>query len=151
VHGLRYRLGDEPDLARRVAALRARLERLPRPPVAPPPPRRHRDALLAAGGPDTDEVVHPELVRLGAAFLDQGHAHASFPGREEGFFRAVARAVAAGGTLPRACRAAADDFREALARGLAPLDVIRAALAGLGVPDDDAHDVVLGTLLALPG
>ncbi len=52
---------------------------------------RRRDDLLEATSTDTDELVHPLLVRLCAAFLDQGIAYWPMPDRSKGFLRAVRR------------------------------------------------------------
>lgn len=63
--------------------------------VAPPPPHRQRrytrrrDQLLLATSIDTDEVVHPLMIRLCAAYLDQGLSYWPMPYRSEGFLAAV--------------------------------------------------------------
>lgn len=161
VEGLRHLLGAEasPALAARVEALRLALVALGPRPGRPPRLRRHVDVLALHAAPpsaalverDTDEVIHGELIRLAGAFLDQGQAAAGFPGREHGFLGAVARAVAAGGTLPGACRGAEADLAAAVARGATPTDVVREALGALGVDGDEVEPFVLATLLALPG
>lgn len=56
------------------------------PDVAPGPLIRHRDLLLAATGLDTDSWVHPTLIRLVGAFLDQGLARWTFPDRSRGLY-----------------------------------------------------------------
>lgn len=50
---------------------------------------RLRDACLHQCQHDTDELVHPLLIRLSAAFLDQGIANQALPLREKGFLSAV--------------------------------------------------------------
>lgn len=161
VEGLRHLLGGEASRGRaaRVEAFRAALVAAGPRPGRPPRLRRHGDVLALHAAPpsaalverDTDEVVQGELIRLAGAFLDQGQAASSFPGREHGFLGAVARAVRAGGTLPRACRGAEADLAAALERGATPEVVVREALAALGVEGDDVEPFVLATLLALPG
>jgi uncharacterized protein YbcC (UPF0753/DUF2309 family) len=55
------------------------------------PRRRHRDSILLAGGGDSDEWVHPLLIRFVGTFLDQGLAYWPMPHREEGLFRCFLR------------------------------------------------------------
>ncbi len=113
--------------------------------------RRHRDVLVALGGDDTDVVVHGELIRLGAGFLDHGHAHATLPGRDRGFLAAVAALYAGGATAPRGCRGAEADMQAVIDSGADAAGVITAALDLLGVTDDEVEPVLFATALALPG
>ncbi len=54
------------------------------------PPLRYRDLIVAVDPSlDTDALVHPLLIRLSAAFLDQGVAPWPMPGRDAGFLAAV--------------------------------------------------------------
>jgi uncharacterized protein YbcC (UPF0753/DUF2309 family) len=126
-------------------------ERAPR----PAPPRRalvrHRDAILAAGGPDLDLIVHPLLIRACAAFLDQGIARWSMPAREHGFYRGFLRLYGARGpTLPDAALrslgrlAAEEDEAE-----LDPYTSIERSLVALGV--DAWEPFLTETCLALRG
>ena len=131
-----------------LAAAEARLRRAGGAPPRPAPtPRRHRDALLALGGEDIDVPVNAELVRLCASFLDQGHAAAALPRREEGFLRAVAGLAAGGFPMPAGCPGVAEDLRQAA--GADPAQVVRDTLLALGV--EDVGDYVLALALALPG
>jgi len=50
---------------------------------------RPRDTLLAATGEDADALVHPLLIRLSAAYLDQGIAYWPMQDRELGVYRCV--------------------------------------------------------------
>ena len=115
------------------------------------PPVRHRDLILAVDPAiDTDNLVHPLLIRFCAAFLDQGVAAWPMPGRERGLLEAVARIYSdrfgptepwsAG--LPAALRAA---------RGGHAVDVIAAELDRLGVPEADWNEYLTRTALALRG
>lgn len=52
--------------------------------VSDPTPVRPRDQIVKQGGVDTDSLVHPFLIRLCAAFLDQGVANAQLPQRQLG-------------------------------------------------------------------
>jgi uncharacterized protein len=122
--------------------------RLP-PPV--PAPRRHRDVLLALGGADVDEIVHPELVRLCASFLDQGQAAVALPHRREGFLRAVAYLADSGFPMPSRCPGVAADLRAVLAAGQTATGVIQASLRALDVQATDVDDYLLAVALVLPG
>ena len=117
----------------------------------PRPPVRHRDLILAVDpAVDTDNLVHPLLIRFCAAFLDQGVAAWPMPGRERGLLEAVARmyssrfgptdAWSAG--LPQALRAV---------RGVPAVDVIAAELDRLGVPQSAWDEYRTRTSLALRG
>ncbi|MCE9630948.1 MAG: DUF2309 domain-containing protein [Planctomycetia bacterium] len=115
------------------------------------PPVRHRDLIRAVDPTmDTDELVHPLLIRLCAAYLDQGVASWPMPDREHGLLQAAAGlyAGAHGPTepwsvhLPAALRAC---------RGLTADEVIVTEIDRLGVPRADRGDFIRQTLLALRG
>ena len=114
------------------------------------PAHRHRD-VLAARGEDTDVIVHAEMIRMCAAFLDQGQARVAMPARQQGFLAAVAELYAAGCPAPRGCMHADEDFRRIHAGGPAARQVIDEALAALDVPAEEVSEFVLRTALALPG
>ncbi|MEW6072978.1 MAG: DUF2309 domain-containing protein [Planctomycetota bacterium] len=129
------------------AALRAAAEGPP-----PPAPRlvRHRDFLVAAGRGDPDALVHPLLIRLCAAFLDQGLAIWPMPDREEGLYRAFQRLYGRGGGPPEPwARGLAAELRRA-AEETAEESAL-ASLARLGVPRDEWEPFLTATLLALRG
>ncbi|NBX30896.1 DUF2309 family protein, partial [bacterium] len=61
------------------------------------PPARFRDLLLAVDPTvDTDALVHPLLIRICGAFLDQGVAAWRMPGRRHGLLAAAARLYGTG-------------------------------------------------------
>jgi uncharacterized protein YbcC (UPF0753/DUF2309 family) len=116
-------------------------------------PVRHRDWILAVHGLDTDAWIHPPLIRFLGAYLDQGLAHWSMPGKRRGihgcFLHLYDTPLAALGgpwarTLPRLL---ADD--RAARRNA--LESIAHSLAALGVGDHDRRDYVSAELLALRG
>lgn len=123
-----------------------------RPMVAyPRPPVRHRDLILGVDPTiDTDALVHPLLIRLCAAFLDQGVAGWPMPNRDDGLLAAFTSLYASrlGPTepwsvgLPLAVREA---------RALSPHDIVARELHTLGVPAGEWHDHVWATLMALRG
>lgn len=121
------------------------------PDEALPAPRRHAEALRRLGAPDPDAVVHPELVRLSAGFLDQGQARDVLPGREQGFLAAVAALYAAGEGAPRGARGVERALADVDRTPHASRTVVRSALDALAVPEDAHEAYVLATLLALPG
>jgi uncharacterized protein len=114
-------------------------------------PVRHRELLLALDPAlDTDALVHPLLIRLCAAYLDQGVASWAMPGRDRGLWPAVADLY--GGRLgprqawsrrlPAALRAAA---------GLPADECVACELDRLGVPPDHREAFITQSLLALRG
>ena len=114
-------------------------------------PVRHRDLLLAVDPAlDTDALVHPLLIRLCAAFLDQGVAGWVMPGRERGLWSAVATLYAGrlgprepwSGRLPAALREV----------GGLPADAcVAGELDRLGVPPEHRAAFITQSLLALRG
>jgi uncharacterized protein len=139
------------DRARWQAAL-LRISRGPLPPpVAAMPPRRHRDVLVAEGAEDPDAIVHPELVRLSAGFLDQGQARDVLPGRERGFLAAVAALSASGARGPRGASAGIAALARLHETPMAAEQVIAQTLEALGVTASDQESYVLATATALPG
>jgi uncharacterized protein YbcC (UPF0753/DUF2309 family) len=115
------------------------------------PPARPRDLVLAADPAlDTDALVHPVLIRLCAAFVDQGIAAWPMPGREQGFLAATAAlyAITTGPTEPWSARL---PMALAAVRGRDPGDVIVAELDRLGVPPAHHGEVIERSLLALRG
>lgn len=144
--------GPDGDEAAALAGLWARLLPHAPAPEPEPTPRRERDRLLASTGLDADDLVHPLLIRLCAAFVDQGIAYWPMPGREEGLLAAFRRLYAAPAPAP------APWLRElpALLRRHAEADLgaeetIAEALSALGVPEGEQAETIEATLLALKG
>ncbi len=125
-------------------------------PPSPPPrvlPVRHRDILLARAGVDSDDLVHPLLIRLSAAFLDQGVAYWPMPERELGIYRCFLRLYGDPAVPPpehwlRVLRSLIEDDREV---GRSECDSIRHSLAELGVAEDEWQPFITATALALRG
>ncbi|MCB9701759.1 MAG: DUF2309 domain-containing protein [Myxococcales bacterium] len=127
--------------------------RAPAPSVTASRPLRPRDRLLAARGIDSDALVHPTLIRLAGAYLDQGIAYWPMPGRERGLLRASLDLLG-----PEGAAAAADpELAARLPGALAALErggalaSIAASLDELGIDDGDQEPFLRETLLALRG
>lgn len=110
---------------------------------------RPRDGVLQATGVDVDDTIHPLMIRLSAAYMDQGLAYWPMPDREFGFWSAALTVLSQPSLsspeltrlskyLPGAKNQTADD-------GLIT------ALRTLGIPEPEWEGVLLQELLALPG
>jgi hypothetical protein len=108
---------------------------------------RHRDALLAATTEDTDDLVHPFLIRFCAAFCDQGVAYWPMPGRERGLFRCFVD-LYSGQAMPDAWLAG---LCAKLAHRDDPAQSIARSLEALSVSREDWRDYIDETVLALRG
>jgi uncharacterized protein YbcC (UPF0753/DUF2309 family) len=115
------------------------------------PPARPRDLIMAVDPRlDTDELVHPLLIRLCAAFLDQGVAAWPMPGRERGLLAAAA-SLYAGRFGPTEHWAARLPAALAAVNDRDPLAVIADEVKLLGVAPGEREDAIASTLLALRG
>jgi uncharacterized protein YbcC (UPF0753/DUF2309 family) len=113
---------------------------------------RHRDLLLAATGEDSDPLVHDLLIRLCAAFLDQGLTHWPLPLRERGLYRAFLALYRRGGGPPsRWLHGLAAELGRLEDRGVGAQESVLESLELLGVADAEWEDFLLATLLALRG
>jgi uncharacterized protein YbcC (UPF0753/DUF2309 family) len=128
--------------------------------AAPLPPRsvrrstRLRDPLLAATDRDPDTLVHPLLIRLCAAFLDQGVAYWPMPERDRGFFAAFLTLYGhpRGGPPDAWLRGLPGLAAQEIALGPpTPKASIRRSLDDLGVAESDLPTFVSETALALAG
>jgi len=122
-------------------------------PVLAPPIVRHRDLLLAVCGIDTDQWVHPPLIRFMAGYLDQGLAYWAMPSRDRGIHGCFLDLyqTSLGGLctpwahgLPRLVRDDRETGRDALAS-------IEHSLEALGVADAERLEFLSATSLALRG
>ena len=115
-------------------------------------PGRRRDELLAAGYDDVDQRIQPLLIRLSAAFLDQGVALWSMPGRERGFLKAVRSLYAQTAPSPEPwARGLAEEFARQERAGLDAEGAIQHALQELEVAESQWRDYLLASMLSLPG
>ncbi|MBU6276645.1 MAG: DUF2309 family protein [Planctomycetes bacterium] len=115
------------------------------------PPVRHRDLIKAVHPTiDTDEFVHPVLIRLCGAFLDQGVAAWPMPERDRGL---LAAAIALYSTRLGPDEPWSRKLPAALAekRGVPAEEVIEAEMTRAGVAGAARGEFVERTLLALRG
>lgn len=113
---------------------------------------RRRDQLLEYTYFDTDEVVHPVMIRLCGAFLDQGVAYWPMPGRDKGFLHAVRDLYSLPFPPPdRALAGLASVLQEHRSAELGAEDTVAWALEELQVPVEQRGAYIQETLLALRG
>lgn len=115
-------------------------------------PRRPHDAVLAAKGVDLDRVVHPPLIRLVGAYLDQGIAYWPMPLREEGLL-AASRCIMAQpfSIYRRHLSGVRVEFLQQQKNGMGAADIVLDALDRLGVPGEEWEQFITAELLALRG
>ena len=122
------------------------------PAAAEPAWLRPRDGLLAGFGVDLDEILHPLLIRLCAAFLDQGIAYWPMPLREQGLLAAARRLLLQPMTfLPDGLQGLRDLLRDQEARQAPAEAVVRESLHALGLDDSEWEAFLRAELLAMPG
>ncbi len=114
--------------------------------------RQHRDVLLDRTGQDIYDLVFPILIRLCAAYFDDGLAQHTLPQRELGFYRAVRALVGHGSTpVSRWLRRVKDQFLAQEKRNATAMDVVLEVLSDLGVAEGEAEVYIEHLLLTLPG
>lgn len=115
-------------------------------------PLRPRDGLLALTGIDLDSEIHPLLIRLAGAYLDQGMAYWPMPGREDGFYVCVrSLLMQRGAVLPALLRGLEELFRDQALRQFTAEEAALECLLRLGVPAEALDEFVAAELLALAG
>ena len=117
---------------------------------APPPSRFPRDLLIAVCDEDPNDLVHPALIPLCAAFLDRGQAQLRMPLRAQGFYAAWCHIETTGYVLRSAWeRQLGTRIRRT--GGVDAETAVLALLGELGVQDDEIPDFIEHALLQLPG
>ncbi|WP_395736109.1 putative inorganic carbon transporter subunit DabA [Prosthecobacter sp.] len=151
---------DVPEAARRLrgkdrpqALWDACLARVkPSPAPAPAMTQRPRDAVLAQRGIDLDLLIHPPLIRLTGAYLDQGIAYWPMPLREEGLLKAVRKIMSQGlAMFPAHLKGVRTAFQRQASAGMSAEAVVLEALAQLAVPAEQWEEYLAAELLALRG
>jgi hypothetical protein len=113
---------------------------------------RLRDQLLSAYGVDTDQLVHPLLIRFCAAFVDQGIAYWEMPGREGGLLDGFRALYGLGsGPLDPWMRGLSSELRRQRAEGWDAERTILASLEAMGVDEMQWEQYIEETLLSLRG
>lgn len=121
-------------------------------PETPTPWRRPAEAIRASRGTDLDSVVHPLLIRLTSAYLDQGVSYWPMPDRERGFLDAVTRVLSQPGLPdPVGLTGLGKRFSTLASGNLDAPEVLHQAITELGIHPDGAADLITAELLALPG
>lgn len=119
-------------------------------------PARPRDGVLELTGEDADFYLNPLLIRLAAAFLDQGQAYWPMPNRGKGFYLAIRELFGQESiysVMPERARmnGLQQRFREQAAAGMMALDVVLACLETFGIEESEWDSFITAELLALPG
>lgn len=116
------------------------------------PPEFHRELLLACTNEDPNDLVHPTLIPVCAAFLDRGLSQWTMPDREHGFFNAWLSVMLAGRSVrPGWLSRLGVRLQDWQARHLDAEAVVLELLAHLGVAPQDHERFLERTVLQLPG
>lgn len=129
------------------------LSRVP-PHSAQPPtkPKRPREAVLAEKGIDLDQIVHPPVIRLVGAYLDQGIAYWPMPLREEGLMAASRKIMSQAGAISRKhLTLVGQEFQRQVQKSMSAEDIVMDALDRLAVPADEWEEFITAEIIALPG
>ncbi|MEK0445595.1 MAG: hypothetical protein RLZZ399_916 [Verrucomicrobiota bacterium] len=129
-------------------------QRMPAPkPSTPPLPQRPRDALLALPQRvDLDQIVHPPLIRITGAFLDQGVAYWPMPLKELGLLGAVRTIMGQSFAIARPHLSGVPaEFRRQEQCNLDAASTVLEMLGRLGVSEPQWDSFIQAELLALPG
>lgn len=99
-----------------------------------------------------DEAVHPWLIRLCSAWLDQGMAYWPMPNRAQGFYPSVRTLLARrGGIFPRYLAGLDEEFQRHGRLSFSAEDAVLDYLRAMQVRERDWGSVIEAELLALPG
>lgn len=122
------------------------------PELHPSAPTRPRDGIFSRTGIDIDEEIHPLLIRLSAAYLDQGYAYWPMPLRERGFFAAALALLGQKLSLESgALSGLAAECRRQILMEFTPEESILNSLEFFAVPSGNFEEFLKAELLALPG
>ncbi|MFM7604980.1 MAG: YbcC family protein [Prosthecobacter sp.] len=115
-------------------------------------PVRPRDAVLSRFGIDIDLLIHPPLIRLTGAFVDQGIAYWPMPLREEGLLKAARRIMTSGpAVFPSRLAGAHQEFLSQEISGMDATAVVLGALERLAVSPAEWEEFITAELIALAG
>jgi uncharacterized protein len=115
-------------------------------------PKRPHEALLAQKGVELDRIVHPPLIRLLGAYLDQGIAYWPMPLRENGLLAASRRIMSEPlAIFRRHLGGARAEFLRQDKQNMSAEDIVLDALDRLSVFPGEWDDFITAELLALSG
>lgn len=115
-------------------------------------PKRLRDYLLTLTHIDIDEWIHPILIRLCAAFLDQGISHWPMPQRDQGLWACFKSLYAVPLSPPNHhIKNLKKLLNSPALKNASALETIDWALTTLNIHEAEKADFLLHTLLALRG
>ncbi len=119
---------------------------------APPPTvaRRPCESVLALTGIDLDDVIHPILIRLCSAFVDQGAAYWPMPNRGDGLWRASLEVLGQRASV-HSERLGNLPVWVARCRALSAEQAVEQLLAELGVAEADQAALLRAELQSMPG
>ncbi|WP_239404930.1 DUF2309 domain-containing protein [Frankia sp. Cj3] len=144
--------GQPTPKARLLAEVWDALERQRPPAPAGAAPARRRDQILRLLGVDTDEFVHPVLIRLCSAFLDQGIAYWRMPDRADGLLGVFRRLFGLPIDRPDPVWRGLDVvLREQAAQGWTATRTVVWALRALQLPESAWPAAIQANLLSLRG
>lgn len=119
---------------------------------AAPQTIRRRDLFLREYGVDADALLHPFLIRLAAAYLDQGISYWTMPDRERGFYHCfVALYRQPFGSPERWLADLSDVLSRQHAEKFSAQDACLFALQKLQVPEAQWSQYIEESLLSLRG
>ncbi len=124
----------------------------PLPALVADKPKRPCDAVLAQFGIDMDQVIHPPLIRLVGAYLDQGIAYWPMPHREEGLLKAARKIMSqAFAIFPAHLGGVRAAFLRQESGAMDAEAVVLDALEQLAVPAEQWEEHITEEMLALRG
>ncbi len=117
-----------------------------------PKPKRLRDYIFGLTNSDMDELVHPILIRMSAAYLDQGVAHWAMPNREQGLLHCFKMLYSQPLSGPNFLLKNLKPLLESTEiKQASALEIIDWALKRLNISASEESEFLLHTLLALRG
>jgi uncharacterized protein YbcC (UPF0753/DUF2309 family) len=99
-----------------------------------------------------NEIIHPWLIRLCSAFVDQGLAYWSLPCREKGFYPSIRTLLSQPLSIfPRFLIGLDDEFRRQERLAFSSADAVLDCLDSQNIPESEWENMLQSELLALPG
>lgn len=112
---------------------------------------RHRDVVLSALSVDSDTIVHREVIRFTAGYLDQGFREWNLPDHDASYFEAFLAAWSDEFAVEPWQGEMKELIASVRARGGDAIDSVLQSLESLGVSASERESFITQTLLALRG